>query len=156
MHLVGSKRKLKKVENFTIVLQNHIIKSQSAVTYLGVQLDQHLSGDSIVNTIINYKSSFHLKFEICISIDNCKWISWAETRKLLCSALIQPYFDYCVASWYPSFSKSAKHRLQICQNKIIRFILQSGPRSHVVPAELRHIQMLDVILEYPNLFMPPT
>ena len=136
--LFGSKRKLKKVKDFKITVQNHTIKSTPTVTYLGVQLDHHLSGDNIVDNIIS-KSSSRLKF----LYRKGNFLDF-KTRKLLCSALIQPYFDYCVASWYPSISKSAKHKLQICQNKLVRFILNLGPRSHVGQSELRQVGLLNI------------
>ena len=45
-------------------------------------------------------------------------------RRLLCNALIQPHFDYACSAWYPNLTKKLKPRIQITQNKCIRFCLQ--------------------------------
>ena len=34
---------------------------------------------------------------------------------LLCSALIQPHFDYACSAWYPNLSKKLKSRIQTLQ-----------------------------------------
>ena len=43
-----------------------------------------------------------------------------KTKKLLVSALIQCHFDYACTSWYSGLTK--KSRLQVAQNKVIRFM----------------------------------
>ena len=49
-------------------------------------------------------------------------------RRLLCNALIQPHFDYACSAWYPNLNKGLKKKLQITQNKCMRFCLQLGNR----------------------------
>ena len=44
-------------------------------------------------------------------------------RRLLCNALIQPHFDYACSAWYPNLNNRLKLKLQILQNKCIRFCL---------------------------------
>ena len=44
--MFGSKRKLNKVKDFIVHCNGHAIKSQKSVKYLGVQLDNDLSGAS--------------------------------------------------------------------------------------------------------------
>ena len=66
-----------------------------------------------------------------------------KSRKLLASALIQPYFDYAAPAWYFGIPKSMKQRLQTAQNKISRFILNLGPRSHIGQNELNTIGLLN-------------
>ena len=56
-----SKRKLRNVNNFKIACNGHIIESTSSVKYLGVCIDDTLSGDSIVNSIVS-KVNSRLKF----------------------------------------------------------------------------------------------
>ena len=65
-------------------------------------------------------------------------------KKTLCSALIQPHFDYACSSWYSGLKSRSKKQLQICQNKIIRFILGLGSRSHIGQAEREKVNMLSV------------
>ena len=45
--LFGSKWKLKPVIDFQIACHGHIIKSQSSVKYLGIDIDENLPGESI-------------------------------------------------------------------------------------------------------------
>ncbi len=49
--------------------------------------------------------------------------------------------DYSVSSWYPSMSQTAKKKLQVVQNKLIRFMFNLGPRDHV---ELNTLSLLNV------------
>ena len=67
-----------------------------------------------------------------------------QSRKILCSALIQCHFDYCCSSWYSNLNKTQKKSLQVMQNKIIRFILDLGPRSHISTIQFKRVNMLPV------------
>ena len=65
-----------------------------------------------------------------------------ETRKMLGNALVQPFFDYSISSWYSSLSQNLKGKLQIAQNKLARYILKLGPRSHIGSVELQKAGLL--------------
>ena len=52
------------------------------------------------------------------------------TRKLLVMSLIQCHFDYACSFWNSCLSKLLKNRLQVTQNKIIRFVLNMDSRAH--------------------------
>ena len=67
-----------------------------------------------------------------------KYLSYSS-RRLLCNALIQPYFNYGCTTWYPLLSNTLKTNLQIAQNKCIRFSLQLSPRGHIHPSHFRKI-----------------
>ena len=54
-----------------------------------------------------------------------------NTRKILCSALIQPYLDYCASSWYGSLTQQLKSKLDIFQRKMVRFVFSLGHMDHV-------------------------
>ena len=45
-------------------------------------------------------------------------------RRLLCNTLTQPHFDYACEAWYPNLNKKCKSKLQVLQNKCIRFCIQ--------------------------------
>ena len=53
------------------------------------------------------------------------------TKKLLVMSLIQCHFDYACSFQYPGLSKVLKNKLQVTQNKIIRFVLNMDSRAHV-------------------------
>ena len=63
-------------------------------------------------------------------------------RRLLCNALIQPHFDYACAVWYHNLNKRFVKKIQICQNKCIRFCLKLNNRDHVGVKEFRQINWL--------------
>merc|ERR1712121_378365 len=123
--LFGSKRKLRNVESFEIRCGEEIIKHVKRVKYLGVQLDENMSGASIIKEIIK-KANTRLKF-----LYRNKNLLNFQCRKTLCSALIQCHFDYSCSSWYPGINKGLKDKLQATQNKMIRFILNLDNRAHI-------------------------
>ena len=49
--LFGSKRKCKRISNFSIECNGQVISSQKCVKYLGIELDQNLSGMNTVDDI---------------------------------------------------------------------------------------------------------
>ena len=65
-------------------------------------------------------------------------------KRLLCNALIQPHFDYASSAWYQNIHKKLSDKLQICQNKCIRFCLSLGNSSHTGISELKEINWLPV------------
>ena len=65
-------------------------------------------------------------------------------KKNLSSALLQCHFDYCCSSWYFNLSTKLKRKLQTTQNKIVRFITDLPPRSHIGQLELDKIKYLNV------------
>ena len=52
-------------------------------------------------------------------------------RRLLCNTLIQPHFDYACTAWYPQLTKKLKDKLQVTQNKCIRFCFKLQCREHI-------------------------
>ena len=111
--LFGSKHKIKKSKSLNIQYNDIKIKQYSKVTYLGCTLDETLSGESMAIHVINkiysrlrflYRQNRFLNFPL---------------RRLLCNAMIQPFFDYACNAWYPNINKKLKMRLQAAQNKCI-------------------------------------
>ena len=126
------------VNEFKVNCNNVEIKSVDSVQYLGIKLDNNLSGESIVLNIIN-KSSNRLKF-----LYRFKDMLNEKCRKIMCSALIQCHFDYCCSSWYSNINKGLQNKLQIMQNKIIRYILNLGNRAHIGVIERERVNMFPV------------
>ena len=107
------------------------------VKYLVVWLDQSLSGESIVNSIVS-KCSARLRF-----LYRHKNVLNRHSRKLLTTALIQCHFDYGACAWYTGLSKKCKNMLQVAQNKTVRYILNLDSRSHIGQSELNQVGMLN-------------
>ena len=116
--LFASKRMMKKLQKLEIIYNNIRIKQHSQVTYLGCILEETVSGESMAHKVIS-KVNARLKF---LHRKN-KYLT-PNLRRLLCNALIQPYFDYACSAWYSTLSKKLKNRIQTSQNKCICFCLQ--------------------------------
>ena len=134
--LFGTKRRLSTGVKLNVICNGNVIESKSNVTYLGVTLDQFLSGEIIASNIL-FKSSNKLKF---LYRNAGKFT--LETKKLLIFALIQCHFDYTCSAWYNGLSKKLKCRMKCTQNKIIRCMLNAPWRFHVGANEFKHVGLL--------------
>ena len=99
-----------------------IFSFKKSVRYLGVDLEQTLSGKLILENILK-KGNSRLKF---------------LRRQAKCLNLA---FS---SSWYHGLQKNLKHKLQILQNKTIRFVLDLTPRSHIGYSEFNWVNWLPV------------
>ena len=134
----GSKRKLKKISQFSISCNGIHIKAQKSVKYLGQILDDNMSGETSAEEVIK-KANSRLKF-----LYRQKKFLNMNLKKTLCSALIQCHYDYACSSWFFGLSKKLKQRLQISQNKMLRYIFSYGPRVSLEGADFRTVGMLKV------------
>ena len=134
--LFASKRRSKNVRQLNI-RYNHInIKQHLQVTYLGCVLDERMSCEPMAVKMIN-KINGKLKF---LYRKNRYLIK--ELRRMLCNALIQPHFDYACPAWYPNLNEKMKKKIQIMQNKFIRFCLKLDKMRHVSEEEFKSINWL--------------
>ena len=136
--IFGTSIKLSRVDKFEVECDGKVINPTSSVKYLGVTLDQTLNGESCANSVIR-KASGRLSF-----LYRHGHLLNMKTRKTLCTALIQCHFDYCCSSWFSALSVQLKNKLQVMQNKMVRFILDLEPRSHIGSRELNQLGMLPV------------
>ena len=136
--LFGSKKRLQTSNKLHVVCNGSDIESDVEVTYLGVNLDQSLSGSSIVNKIVT-KCNNKIKF----LYRNARSFD-PQTKGMLASALVQCHFDYACSMWFSCVSSTSRKRLQIIQNKLIRFILGISTRSHIGYREFSSSNMLPV------------
>ena len=82
-----------------------------------------MSGDSMALKVIN-------KINSRLNIEKNKFLTPALHR-LLCNALIQLRFDYASSAWYPNLTQKMKNKIQITQNKCIRYCLQLDKMTHI-------------------------
>ena len=140
--LFGSKRRLKKVDKLNISRGDIKITQHNKVTYLGCILDENLSGESMalkVLTKISSRLSFLYRKQSFLN---------SKLRRMLCNALIQPHFDYACSAWYPNLNKKNSKKIQIAQNKCIRFCLGLDNRTHIGVNEFKTINGLPVQNRY--------
>ena len=136
--LFSSKSKIKKASPLNIQYKGKKVKQYSKVTYLGCIFDETLSGESMATHVIN-KVNSRLRF---LYRQN-KFLD-IPLRRLLCNAMIQPFFDYACNAWYPNLNKNLKTRLQAAQNKCIRFCLKLGDRKSITVKEFEKINWLPI------------
>ena len=94
--------------------------------------------EKIVNSITE-KVNSRLKF----LYRHAKYLN-TTTRITLSSTLIQCYFDYSSSSWFGGLSEALKHKLQVTQNKVVRFILNLQSMTSINYPVLYKINMLNV------------
>ena len=63
---------------------------------------------------------------------------------MLVSLLVQPRFDFSCMFWYRSCGLTYQKKLQICQNKCIRFIEQLPMRTHINQQHFTGLKWLNV------------
>ena len=134
--LFGTKRKLKGLRELDIRQGDVKIKQHPQVTYLGCVLHSSLTGESMALhalTKINAKLKFLYRKRSFLS---------TSLRRLLCNALIQPHFDFACLAWYPCLNRKFKKKVQVAQNKCIRFCLNLGNRAHIGMKESKIINWL--------------
>merc|ERR1712240_699290 len=68
-----------------------------------------------------------------------------DVRKTIFIALIQCSFDHSCCSWYPGIYETFKKKLQVMQNKMVRFVLKLDSRAHIGSDELFNADFLIVV-----------
>ena len=115
-----------------------MLSAKSTVKYLGVELHQHLSGEYIARNAI---CNIHNKVKFLLR--NTNFFNM-KVNKMLTTALIQCHFDYASASWFSGLSQKNKSKFQVLQNKVVRYLLNLTPRTHVGVNEFKAAKMLPV------------
>ena len=134
----GSRHKLKSQPKLNISCNGTPISQTDSVKYLGVTIDQFLSFKSMAESVLT-KVNARLKF----LIRKRDYLNF-YTKKLLVMSLIQCHYDYACSVWYTGLTKNLKNKLQITQNKIVRFIFELDARSHVSIDHFKHLNWLPV------------
>ena len=136
--LFGTRNKLKMPNSLNIKYGTHEIEQKQKVKYLGVTLDDSLTGKSMVESILS-KINNKLKF----LYRKQKFLN-KDIRRLLCNSLIQPHYDFACCSWYPLLTQNLKQKLQISQNKCIRYCLNLSHRDRIDSFRFQEINWLPV------------
>ena len=111
------KWRAKDIRKLNIRYKEINIKQQAQVKYPECVLEESRSDEPMALKVvkkINEKPKFLYRKN--------KFLT-PELRRMLCNALIQSYFEYVCTAWHPNINAKTKNKLQIMQNKIIRFCL---------------------------------
>ena len=136
--LFGSNRRLKKVNDFDVLCDGNAVKRVFQAKYLGVILDATFSSSFHVANVLKVSMS-----RLAFLYRNSSLLDFS-TRRTLCMALIQPYLDYCSASWYDGLTSLHKSRLDVLTRKMVRFVFGFDNRHHVGPSEFRSLSWLKI------------
>ena len=134
----GTARKLKRVDEFIVRCDGVIVKRVFTVKYLGVILDETLSGSAHAMVVLKTAVA-----KLAFLYRNLALLDF-YTRKNLCNALIQPHIDYCASSWYSGLSAQLKSKLHVLQRKMVRFIYGFDYRHSVGKIDLRGLSWLSI------------
>ena len=113
--IFGSKRKLGKINNFSVKCNGHTIKAQRSVKYLGLTLDDQLTGEAVVNSIVQ-KVNGRLKF----LYRQCNFLEEKLRKSIWEIHMLGTYpmsHRLCILSWYSGLNKQLNKKLQICHKK---------------------------------------
>jgi len=134
----GSRKRLKNVTEFNVKCGDTMIKRVTSVKYLGVILDEVLSFRDFVGGVLKRAGG-----KLSFLYRQSKLLS-SHYRRILCSALIQPHLDYCSAAWFAGLNKGLRVKMSVLQRKMVRFILNLGPRDHVGQGEIFRLSWITV------------
>ena len=124
--------------NLNINYRNIEIKQYSNVSYLGCILEDTLSGENMALKIVKKVNS-----RIRFLYRKGKFLS-PPLRRMLCNALIHPHYDYAYLVWYSKLTQALKNKIQVMQNKCLRFCLQLNPLDHIGLKEFQKMNWLNI------------
>ena len=136
--LFSPKNQRKRADPIVIKRHGVTLKQFSTVEYLGCLLDETLSGREMALKVLK-KVNGKLRF----LYRQGKYLN-PRLRRMLCNTLIQPHFDFACSAWYPNLTQGLKTKLQIAQNKCIRYCLFLGNREGIRYKHLKRINWLPV------------
>ena len=137
--LIASKIRLARTDSLKIYCGSVTIESKSNITYMGLMFDSAISFSSMGNSVIT-KVNAKLKF----LYKKSAFVGTNE-RTLLCSALVNPHFEYACNARYRSVNAKVKHKLlQTAQNKMIRYLLNYECRRHIGFSDFDISNCLDI------------
>jgi hypothetical protein len=136
--LFGTKRRLRRVGDFQVTCNGINIKRVTSVKYLGIYLEDCLSGSVQAQSVIK-DCRFRLSF-----LYRCGGLLNARLKQILCSALLQPRLDYCCSSWFHGLSLKHISALEVIQRRMVRYVFGMGPRDHVDSSHFRSLSWFSV------------
>ena len=104
--------------------------------YFGCCLDANLSRESMA-----MKSLRKINTKLRFLYGQNEFLN-PKLRRLQCNYIIPIHFDYACISWYPLVSQKMKKKIQITENKCIRFCSKLNSRQHIEPKEFKEINWL--------------
>ncbi len=137
-HTVWNKKESEEYRRLWSEIKDTAIESVSEVKYLGIKIDKTLSGEGTLDTIVKkYTGRINILYRQAGCLPKA-------VKRTLCQSLVQCYLDYAVSSWYAALTQKSKRKSQILQNKMVRFILDLAPRTHLTIDDMKELNLLRV------------
>ena len=130
--------RLKRANAANVTCDGVAVRRVQEVKYLGVLLDSCLNGNRHVSSVLKICAG-----RLAFLYRNSRYLDF-YSRKILAAALVQPYMDYCISSWFSGISRNFKNRLDTLQKKLVRFIHDFDWRHHIDGRNLRELSWLSV------------
>ena len=127
--LVDTSQNLKKIPSFSINIAGHILTPSPSVKMLGVTLDQSLSWEEHISSVVKKCNS------ILVCLYKIRHHLTPEARKLLIQVHVFPHILYCLSVWGGA---AACHlaRIQKLFNFGARIVTGLHMRDHLSGAEV--------------------
>ena len=140
--LIGSKASIQKADGFHINVSGTAIHASKSVKVLGVFIDQNLSWDIHISSIVRRCNS------ILISLYKIRHHFNSAALKLLVEAHVFPHITYCLSVWGGA-SQGQIGRVQKVLNFAARLVSGTRRREHISPvlAELEWTSVNDMTLQ---------
>lgn len=123
--LVCSRQKRSHLTNgLMLSLQGSDILQTDSCKYLGVDIDQNLTFDNHVNSIM-----CKIRRSLGVLKRTCQYIP-LQSRITMYNTIVLPHFDYCSTVW-DTCSDSHISKLQVLQNRGMRLILGCDRHTHI-------------------------
>ena len=124
--LIGKKSSLSKITWPSLTVGGHKVDLSTSVRDLGLIIDQELSLQKHVDTLVracNYKMRMFGRIRPFLTY---------EAAKTVAVALIQSKLDYCNSCLW-GIDDGQVHRLQVVQNTAARIVSRTRKRDHISP-----------------------
>jgi hypothetical protein len=137
--IFGNRKKINKIKNFEILLDNMKISRTETAKFLGTVIDENLSWKQHIN---------YIKNKIAKSIGIIKRLRYClaeHTLNTLYNTLVLPYLSYCNIIWANNKPTRLKPLL-ILQKRCMRIITNSHYNAHALPlfSKLNQLTIFDL------------
>ena len=125
--IVGSKQNLKKVQNFSFIVDDASIKPSKTIKILGVIVDPLLTWEAHISHVVQKCN------KILFSLYRFRHYFTPDVLKILVQAYVFPHIVYCLCVWGGA-AKGQMYKIQKLINFSARIVTGFKKNQHITPA----------------------